>query len=371
VWKEKFGKRTTVPQDLIVALKKDLDQSDAALFLKLFTGVVDAKIIQPDLRSLHELEKWGTKDEGLNYAGAQTIATLVAWLFLARPVGDAIRANLVDVVAALKKVVEDPRVLWLFAEDYLGTDAADKKKLEGVFAHVGGKPITLPDAGDDADDKLTRASDNGAVVVAHYGNRLYAGFRPTKVDGARKQIETLKQALLDEGETFDALQNPAAIAVMLRSDGFAAFAERVKDTPVPAGGYEANPALSVPKLVAKVAKATDLSSEGATLYLQMLALAEPTEKAIQLYNGWTAKQYRAAAAELAKKKLVVEGKRERAGRSIFLKGSYSKGTKKELPTEDWRQPFYGVLDRGSLPAEPIHLVFARAWKRIEDGDAPK
>jgi hypothetical protein len=290
-------------------------------------------------------------------------------MFLARPVGDPVRADLVDVVAALKKVVEDPRVIWLLAEDYFGDDPADKKKLEGIFAHVAGKPVELPDAGED--NKLTRSSDNGAVIVAQYTNRLYAGFRPTKVEAARKQIDTLEQALLSDGETFVPLQSPAAIATMLRSDGFAAFAERVEETPVPEGSYEANPALSVPKLVAKVVKATDLSTEAATLYLQMLALAEPTEKAIQLYNGWTSKQYKAAAAELAKKKLVVEGKRERAGRSIFLKGSYSKGTKKELPTEDWRQPFYGVLDRESLPTEPIHLVFARAWKRIEDGDVPR
>lgn len=372
VWKEKFGKRTTAPQELIVALKKDLDLREAvALLSKLFTGAVDAKLVQPDLRPLHELASCRTNDNGLDLDGAHTIATLVAWLFLARPVGDPIRANLVDVVAALRKVVDDPRVIWSFAEDYFGDDPADKKKLEGVFAHVAGKSVSMPNAGDDQDDKLTRASDNGAVIVAHYGNRLYAGFRPTKVEGARKQIETLNQALLDEGVTVNPLQTPAAIAVMLRSAGFAAFAERVKDTPVPEGGYEANPALSVPKLVAKVAKATGLSAEGATLYLQMLALAEPTEKAIQLFNGWTSKQYKAAAAELANKKLVVEGKRERAGRSIFLKGGYSKGTKKELPTEDWRQPFYGVLEHGSLPAEPIHLVFGRAWKRIEDGDAPK
>jgi hypothetical protein len=369
-WKEKFGKRAKVPQELIVALKKDLElHNELSTLLQLFTGEPNAKLVQADLRPLHELDRYGTRDEGLNYAGAQTVATLVAWMFLARPVGDPIRANLVDVVAALKKVVDDPRVIWMLAEDYFGDDPADKKKLDGIFAHVGGKPVDLPNAGED--DKLTRSSDNGAVIVAQYTNRLYAGFRPTKVEAARKQIETLEQAMLSEGETFLPLQNPAAIAAMLRSDGFAAFAERVEDTPVPEGGYEANPAASVPKLVAKVVKATDLSTEGATLYLQMLALAEPTERNIQLYNGWTPKQYKAAAAELAKAKLVVEGKRERAGRSIFLKGGYSKGTKKALPTEDWRQPFYGVLDRESLPTEPIHLVFARAWKRIEDGDVPK
>jgi hypothetical protein len=65
----------------------------------------------------------------------------------------------------------------------------------------------------------------------------------------------------------------------------------------------------------------------------------------------------------------MEGKRERAGRTIFVKGGYTKGDKKNLPLEEWKLPFYGVLDR-NVPAEPCHLLFFRAWKRVEDGDKP-
>ncbi|HEY0251770.1 MAG TPA: hypothetical protein VGC41_09595, partial [Kofleriaceae bacterium] len=82
-----------------------------------------------------------------------------------------------------------------------------------------------------------------------------------------------------------------------------------------------------------------------------------------------AKQYKAAAAELVKAKLVIEGKRERAGRSIFIRGGFSKGKDKNLPMEDWKVPFYGTLSR-QLPVEPIHQLFAKAWKRIESGDKP-
>jgi hypothetical protein len=87
------------------------------------------------------------------------------------------------------------------------------------------------------------------------------------------------------------------------------------------------------------------------------------------WNGWKPPQYKAAAAELVKKKLAIEGKRERAGRSLFVKGGYSKGDRRNLPMEDWKQPFYTLLDR-HLPIEPCHLLFARAWKRVEDGDGP-
>jgi hypothetical protein len=201
-----------------------------------------------------------------------------------------------------------------------------------------------------------------------YKDQVYIGFRPAKLASVRKAVDTLYQATLDEYENYVATSTPITHTELLTSDGFAAFIERMDDTPVPEGGYENNPAQSVPKLVAKVEKAKDVSTEAATLFLQVLSLAEPTERNVQLYNGWTAKQYKAAAAELVKNKLVIEGKRERAGRSIFIKGAYSKGRNKDLPMEEWKQPYYGALERNSLPAEPIHLVFAKAWKRYEDGE---
>ncbi|MBA3464511.1 MAG: hypothetical protein H0T46_31560, partial [Deltaproteobacteria bacterium] len=56
-------------------------------------------------------------------------------------------------------------------------------------------------------------------------------------------------------------------------------------------------------------------------------------------------------------------------RSMFLKGGYTKGDRINLPTEEWKLPFYAGLWR-HVPAEPCHALFARAWKRIEDGDLP-
>jgi hypothetical protein len=160
---------------------------------------------------------------------------------------------------------------------------------------------------------------------------------------------------------------PIALAALLRGDGFAALAARIADTDVPAGSWEQNPLASAPKLVAKVAKACAISTDAAALYLQTLAFAEPTTKQVLVWNGWKPKQHAAAVAELVKKKLVVQGKRERTGREIFVKGGYDKGSRKNLPMEEWKQPFYPLPRH--VPVEPAHLLFARAWKRVEDGDA--
>ena len=107
------------------------------------------------------------------------------------------------------------------------------------------------------------------------------------------------------------------------------------------------------------------------LYLQLLALAEPTEKAVLRWNDWKPKQYAAAVAELAKKKLVVQGKRERAQREVFLPGGFGKSAGKNLPMEEWKKPFYSAPLSRHLPVEPVHALFARAWKLVEAGEGPR
>ena len=110
------------------------------------------------------------------------------------------------------------------------------------------------------------------------------------------------------------------------------------------------------------------------LYLQLLALAEPTAKRIQLFNGWKPAAYKKAEAELVAKKLVVQGKRERAGREIFLPGAWEKGAGLDLPNEAWKTPLFAIGHGGlgrMLPPRPLHAMFEAAWKRIEAGDAPK
>ena len=372
VWKQKFGKRAKIPQDLIAAAKKDLDLRDLGKLLPAFAGGADdAKFLQPDRRSLDELSGYG--DDALNSHNAEDTITMLSWLFLARPVGCPIRAGIPDVVDKLVGVVEDDKLLWPF--DSFWFDDEDKKqvaKRDNVLDAVGGKAIELPK--DDDGDPCTGARDDGAVIVAAYKRRVYAAFRPKRLDKQRKSIEQLAKLMTasrdaDEQDDRDPNLEILARVELLRSEAFKAFGERVKDSPVTEGGYEANPLQSVPKLVDKVAKELGVGKDAAALYLQTLALAEPTQQRVCLWNGWKPKQYKDASAELVKKKLVVEGKRDRAGRTLFLKGGYSKGERKNLPMEEWKQPFYTAIER-HLPVEPAHLLFARAWKRIEDGDKP-
>jgi len=161
---------------------------------------------------------------------------------------------------------------------------------------------------------------------------------------------------------------------LLRSAGLAAMMARIGAKGLAAGQYEADPTASTPALVDEVARARGLSREGATLYLQLLALAEPTQKNVLTWNGWKAPTYKKAAAELVAAKLVVEGKRERSGREVFLPGAWDKGRGKSPPMEAWKKPFYEASASGLprvMPLEPLPALFAKAWARVAGGDAPR
>ncbi len=369
-WKAKYGKRAKIPQDLIAGAKKDLELgSSLGKLLPAFAGAADdAWFLKPDLRPLHELGGWRDQD-GLTNDAAGELVALVSWLFHARPVGCPIRAGIAEVVDRLSAVIDDPRLVWPF--DHLYIDHEQPKEVaraQQILDAIGGEPVAMPD---DGTEKATGGRDDGICVVAAYPTSVYGGFRPARLDAkTRSRIDQLAKLLndpeLDNTDGFEAVRH----AECLRSSGFRAFAARVRETPVASGRYECHPLDSTPKLVMRVASDEHLSEAAASLFLQTLALAEPTQARVCAWNGWKPKQYKDAAAELVKKKLVIEGKRERAGRTVFLKGGYSKGRGKNLPMEEWKQPFYQTIDR-HLPAEPCHLLFARAYQRFAGGDRPK
>ena len=94
------------------------------------------------------------------------------------------------------------------------------------------------------------------------------------------------------------------------------------DLRLPRQGHATDPSNSVPQLVAEAATVLGFGIDAARYWLQLLALPDPTDANVESWNGWTRKQRRAAGTELLTKELVVEAKRSRAGRSLFLPGGW-------------------------------------------------
>lgn len=216
-----------------------------------------------------------------------------------------------------------------------------------------------------------------AVVESWRVNRYIA---PAKLNKA-KDYDQVGQILLattgGDNEDFSVLETIR----LIRSPEFRKLCERVGTTSVPDGEFECNPRHSRPKLVREVQKKFEVSENAAAYYLQVLTLHDPTDKNVKTWNGWTAAQIKKAAAELVERDLVLEAKRARAGRKVFLPGAWEALKSPHLPLETWKLPLY-QLDRAAsgytepildriLPLEPVDSLFDKAWKRLASGDVPR
>lgn len=143
-------------------------------------------------------------------------------------------------------------------------------------------------------------------------------------------------------------------------------------------GFGQDPLCTVPGVVAAVEKALNLPTDAARYWLQILALPNPTDKLVERWNDWKVADRKAAAERLVARNLLVESKRSRAGRSVFLPGGWQEASAPHLPMEVWKAPFFDL--RNSLKVSPKHQVvvpltslgqlFTEAWERYQEGDVP-
>ncbi len=85
-----------------------------------------------------------------------------------------------------------------------------------------------------------------------------------------------------------------------------------------------------------------------------------------------------AQAALVEQELVLEAKR--AQRGHFLPGGWEALKSPHPPLETWKLEFYGARNPNGvvlakfgkfLPVQAYHVMFERAWARIESGDKPR
>lgn len=156
------------------------------------------------------------------------------------------------------------------------------------------------------------------------------------------------------------------------------FDALIADLKVPGSGYAQDPLVSAPEVVGEVTKTLGLETDSARYWLQLLALANPTDKLIDTWNGWTKAKRTKAAQPLLDTGLVMEAKRARAGRSYFLPGGWLEASAPHLPIEVWKSPFFAL--RAAQKVGPVYSVvaapvpyralFEAAWARYNGGDVP-
>jgi hypothetical protein len=176
---------------------------------------------------------------------------------------------------------------------------------------------------------------------------------------------------------FKAPEHTAGLETTLRGlkevcDGsLGRLAARTADTPVPVGGYEADPRLSVPELVEEASAALGTDADAAALYLQLLSLSRPTDQNVRRWNGWSPAQHKKVVARLAETGAVEQGKRPRAGRTLFAHDGWVAPKSPDLPVEAAKlQTHFAVMTdkkvlvsptSAQLPIAPLHEMFTAAW----------
>ncbi|MGC0376087.1 hypothetical protein [Streptomyces sp. SAI-229] len=135
---------------------------------------------------------------------------------------------------------------------------------------------------------------------------------------------------------------------------------------------------SAPGVLGRAARGLGVDEDAAALYLQLLTLYAPGDRAIRTWNGWKPVRHRKAAAVLVEHGLAVEDGRARAGRRLFLPGEWIHAGTPYQPMEAWKAGLLG-LERSCngrlenplpLPTRTLPELFARAWELVEEGRGP-
>ncbi|MFF7982498.1 hypothetical protein ACFZDK_25770 [Streptomyces sp. NPDC007901] len=268
------------------------------------------------------------------------------------PYGHPLRAALPAGLAAVRHRLTDPELLLDIDVEWTekgGSTAVELRKAYGLPKTGGGDAYGRTRAGD------------ALVLRPWYGDVETVLLRPSALSGPDDPVLGLLEGLVGPGRG----SGPRTLRTILGDDLARALAAEG-----PAGPAQ-DPTVSVPALVAEVAEAKGLGTDAAALYLQLLALPDPTDRNCARWTGWKPARTKKARAELAATDLVVEAKRPRAGRTLFLPCGWRDLKAPALPVETWKEALYPVSDGDrTLPLVPVPELFARAWERVRAADAP-
>ncbi|GGU82362.1 hypothetical protein GCM10010275_16810 [Streptomyces litmocidini] len=371
VWRELLGARPAVHDETADALEADLglDEVWARRLAGGYDAAEDATVPAAGWELAAAPRGTGVEVRAVPPAGPELpyrtpvglalteIASALVWAWTDRPVGDPALAGAPALYERLRAELDRPELLLALS----GARIEDTP--ERIAERFG--PRVLPVAGctEDRPDPVT-AYDSGPLVVCAPGGTAF--LRPAAVADPATWREL--RGITDLAGELD------RTAPLLAGGGLARMMRRAGSGAVPTGAYEADPRRSCPELVARATAKLGVGPDAAALYLQLATLAAPTDRNVRRWNGWSTKRHAEVRAELLATGAVLEAKRARAGRTLFLPGDWTELKAPHLPLETvkltshlvrplWadriRSPFVRVL-----PTAPLHEMFEEAWERV-------
>lgn len=350
VWQERLASLVRVPEEL------DLDLSGTT------PGAVDL-ILNAGLRAWlsHGTDvEDGTGRPALRRVGARgavsTALTALRTLAYTLPYGHPLRAHLPTGLAAVRGRLADPGLVL-----DLGLDWTESGHSIGPVIRAA---HGLPESGGAGPDGLVRAG-TALLLAPGHGDSEKLLIRPAGLAGPDDPAFGLVEGTVGGYGTGDLL----ALRALLGEETDALASAGAPDCSPSHPAQD--PTRAVPDLVAEAVDALGLSADAAALYLMLLALPDPTDRNCVRWTEWKPARVKRARAELAATALVVEAKRSRAGRTLFLPCGWLERGVPGLPLETWKERLYPVAGSArTLPHLPVPELFAAAWARVRGGDAP-
>ncbi|MCJ1676374.1 hypothetical protein MTF65_03200 [Streptomyces sp. APSN-46.1] len=373
VWRERLGVRSAVYDEAADTLEADLGLCEvwARRLAGGYEAAADATVPAAGWELAATPYGTGVEVRAVTPAGPELpygtpvglscreMASALVWAWTDRPVGDPAVVGAMDVYERLSAELERPELLLALS----GGRVEDSP--EGLAERFG-RPERLPVAEDHRKEEgplAVTAYDCGPLVVCAPGGESF--LRPAAVADP--------QVWRRVGEVTGLAGALERVAPLLVGGGLERMMRRARSGAVPVGAYEADPRQSCPELVARAATELGVGADAAALYLQVATLAAPTDRNVRRWNGWSTKRHAEVRAELLGTGAVVEAKRARAGRTVFLPGEWTELKAPHLPLETVKLATYLVRPLWGnridspfgrvLPTAPLHEMFAAAWER--------
>ncbi|QDU49517.1 hypothetical protein [Gimesia panareensis] len=391
-WETSMPRRLPLDADLQKKLSAIAKQSawhrgSQELLLNLAADPVKHPLLQPQEMQIEyskgdfypEMNIVAKKQEAaIDVELLRSTAQLVGLIHNFTPADHEARALMPALMKQVTKLLKSPKTLFLLRALFLH-DYGAKKKLptpeEWLSQNLGkGKkdkkqPILR------YDDELVSAAACDSIY------RVLIAFHPAALKGPA-ELNRLQGILnYHVGEDYySGRHNGLQTVVLLMSPGFRKLEKSILASGSEPEQWLQNPLLTAPDVVAEIQKKYKISEDAAILYAQLLALPDPSTANLRTWNGWTPARVKKAAAELIDKELVLEAKRVRAGRNIFLPGEWTELKTPWLPLETWKTEHLVELDLelsvpfpagGPLVLRPFEELFTAAWERVKAGDEPR
>ncbi len=306
----------------------------------------------------------------------------IAFLNYRLPHGDEARRKLPGLIDAVRAYFEHPHVVLPMGcsrtESYRAEQTTDVEGTVGNFSTRIAKC-------EQTEDGYYRF-DSGLVVGAVMPPAADLWFRPAKLLTEKDSADLHAAAALTfdwETDGTEHLQFADCVRAM-RRDEMSGIRDNnddgARELSIADGAWEQDPRISATNTVSQVMQQLKISEDAATMYLQLLALHDCTYANIKLWNTWTTTRLKAVAQELVDGEYVVNAKRSRAGRDVFLPGGWEPLKLPNLPIETWKLVMFGYQNTDRLRGGYASLIvcprcvgdqFRLAWQRIVDGDSPK